>query len=103
MPKSLVLGNGTVLVGLDFYGQVKDFYYDYVGLENHMSERSINRVGVWVDGEFRWISGAGWEISIDYQKETMASKILAKNTEIGIELELTDIVYNEKSIFLRRV
>jgi hypothetical protein len=52
MAKSLVLGNGSLTVGFDRFGQVKDCYFDYVGLENQMGEESVNRIGVWVDNEF---------------------------------------------------
>lgn len=103
MAKSLVLGNGSLTVGLDQFGQVKDCYFDYVGLENQMGEESVNRIGVWVDGMFSWISDKSWNISIDYQHETLVSDIVATNLELGIELHLSDAVYNENNIFIRHI
>lgn len=103
MAKSLVLGNGSLTVGLDEWGQVKDCYYDYVGLENHMAEESVNRVGVWVDGQFSWISDGSWIISIDYKEETLIGNIVARNDRLGIELQFEDGVYNETNIFIRHV
>ncbi len=103
MAKSLVLGNGSLTVGLDQFGQVKDCYYDYVGLENHMGEESVNRIGVWVDGAFSWISDGKWNISIDYEDETLVSHIIAVNSELSIELHFSDAVYNEKNVFVRHI
>lgn len=103
MPKSLVLGNGKILVGYDNHGQVNDFYYDYVGHDNHMTEESVNRVGVWVDGKMSWFSSGEWDIEICYHDESLTSSIIAKNADIQIEIEFQDCVYNEENIFLRRV
>lgn len=103
MAKSLVLGNGSLTVGLDMFGQVKDCYFDYVGLENHMGEESVNRIGLWVDGAFSWISDGTWNISIDYETETLVSNIVASNPTLALELTFNDAVYNEKNIFVRHV
>src|SRR5690349_11296482 len=103
MAKSLVLGNGSLTVGYDQFGQVKDCYYDYVGLENQMGEESVNRIGVWVDGAFSWLSDGGWSVSINYQSETLISDIVAQNDSLGILLTFTDAVYNETSIFVRHI
>lgn len=102
MPKSLVLGNGSILVSLDFRGQVRDFYFPFVGLENQ-SEGCLHRIGFWVDGEFSWLDNPEWQISIDYQKEALASKITALNERLRIEANFLDAVYNEKNIFIRSV
>ncbi len=101
MAKSLVLGNGSLTVGFDFYGQVKDCYFDYVGQENHLSEDSINRIGVWVDGAFSWFADGSWDISVNYRKETLIGDIVAKNRNLELEIHITDCVYNESNIFIR--
>jgi len=36
MPKSAVLGNGSTLICFDRNGLVKDVYFHYPGLENHV-------------------------------------------------------------------
>ena len=103
MPKSLLLGNGSFLVGYDSYGQVKDFYYEYVGLDNQLTEEALNRVGVWVDGRFKWLSDPGWKISIDYEDETFTGRVMAFNEELQLSINFTDAVYNETNIYIRRV
>ena len=57
MARAVTLGNGNVLVGLDYQGQVHDFYFPHVGHANHVSGASgsyVHRLGVFVDGELSW-------------------------------------------------
>ncbi len=103
MPKAVVLGNGNILVGLDSFGQVRDFYFPYVGLENHVGGHFVHRIGVWVDGRFRWISDPSWQVKADCDCEAFLGTIVARNESLQIELEFRDIVYNEKNILVRRV
>jgi len=103
MPKALTLGNGKVLICLDKFGQVRDLYFHYAGLENHVSEAMVHKIGVWVDGRLTWIDDGSWEVSVDCEKGTMASSIFAKNASVGLEVNFSDVVYNEKNIFLREV
>jgi len=91
------------LVCFDRFGQVRDFYFPYVGLEDHIGHDYVHKIGVWVDGSISWLSDSGWGIKIDYQKETMASSIFASHGGLGVELQFIDVVYNEKNILLRRV
>ena len=103
MPKHLTLGNGSVLVGLDKNALVKDFYYHYPGLENHVSEGLIHKIGVWSEEKFTWLDDGSWNTIVNSEKGTMASKISAVNEEMGLELLFTDVVYNEKNVFVREV
>lgn len=103
MPRSLVLGNGNILVALDHNAEVRDFYFPYVGLENHVGGHHQHKLGVWVDGRFSWFDDGSWEISIDCGAETLSSVITAKHHALGVEIRLNDIVYNEKNIFLRTI
>ena len=102
MPKLLVLSNGNLLIGLDHRAQVHDLYFPYVGLENQTGGHYIHKLGVWVDNQFRWLDDSRWQVSIDYQTDTMAGLTTATHPDLQISLEMTDVVYNEKDIFLRR-
>jgi len=95
MPRSLSLGNGNILVQFDNFAQVHDFYFPFVGLENHVSGGFVHKIGVWVDNQFSWFESGEWEINIDYRFETLASKVIAKNTRLELEIEFVDLVYNE--------
>jgi len=103
MPKPLVLGNGNILVCLNKWGQIQDFYFPFIGHENQSGDVNDYRTGIMVDGIFSWISDEGWEIKIAYQPDTLVSDITAKNTRLGIELVFSDTVYNEDNIFLRHI
>lgn len=103
MAKTLTLANGNMLICYDRFGQVYELYYPYIGLENHLAGHYVHRIGVFVDGGMHWLDDQSWEISIDYQPETMASSITATNNELRLQLYFNDVVYNEKTIFIRRV
>src|SRR3989344_3839550 len=101
MPRSLVLGNGNVLIGFDRYGRVRDFHFPHVGLENQTAD-CIHRIGIWVDGAYSWV-GEGWDVRTNYDGETLVSRIDAENRELNVVLHFRDAVYNEDNVFIRRV
>lgn len=103
MPRAIVLGNGESLVCLDRRGLLRDFYFHYVGLENHVGGRCLHRIGVMVDNTFSWLIDGGWIFSVNYKRDSLVSDIKAVNESLEIELNFEDCVYNEKSIFIRRV
>lgn len=103
MPKALTLGNGNILVGLDHVGQVRDFYFPYIGLENQVGGHFVHRVGVYVDGTLAWLDDSSWEVVVSSEKESLTGVVRAENRTLGVSLETSDVVYNERNIFLRRV
>lgn len=103
MARSLVLGNGNMLVCYDEWGQVRDMHFPFVGLENHVGEKLMHRIGVHVDGKMYWLSDGGFTIAIDYEPNTFVAGVSAKHDVLGIELRFSDIVYNEHDIFVRHI
>lgn len=102
MSTALYLGNGKLLVGLQSSGQIKDFYFPYPGLENHVAKDMEHKIGVFADGKFSWF-GDSWDIKVSLEEKTMAGQVFAKNSELNVEIVFEDVVYNEKNIFLRKV
>jgi len=102
MARALTLGNGTILVCLDDFGFVRDFYFPYVGLENHVAGQK-HRIGVSVDGTFTWLDDGHWKITIGYKPETMVGYLVCKNEGLALSLVMEDVVYNETNVFLRQV
>jgi len=98
----MVLGNGNTLVCLDKFGQVNDFYFPYAGEENHIGSNQLHKIGIFVDGRVSWIDDGEWQVHINYDDNSMISKVMAENSNIKIKLESNDVVYNEKNIFLRK-
>ena len=83
MSKPIALGNGNLLICLDNFGRVKDFYYHYAGLENHVGEEMVHKIGIWVDNRLSWLDEPTWHIDVGSESETMASNIVAKNSSLG--------------------
>lgn len=103
MARSLALGNGQMLVCLDMFGQVRDLYFPYVGLENHVGNGHVHKIGVYAEGRINWLDNGEWSVEVGTEKETLVSEIKARNDAIGIELMFSDVVYNEKPIWIRKI
>jgi GH15 family glucan-1,4-alpha-glucosidase len=99
----MVLGNGNTAICLDKFGQVRDFYFPYVGQENHIGPNQMHKIGVFVDGKIHWIDNGEWNIDIKFERNSMVSKMEALNERAKISILSTDVVYNEKNIFLRKI
>jgi len=104
MARPLVLSNGELHVGINKFGLVHDFYFPYVGLENHAAGKSLrHRIGVWADGKVSWLDEPGWEFSFRYFHRALMGHTTARNDEIGILLEFDDVVDANISAFMRNV
>ena len=103
MSKALTLGNGSLLVNLGPRAEVRDLYFPYVGLENHIGGHLAHSLGVFADGRLSWLSDPEWEIIVDSEDDVLAGKIRATSAALGVSLLFTDLVYNESNIFLRKV
>lgn len=104
MGRPVVLSNGQLFVGLDESALVHDFYYPYVGLENLTNARnSQHKIGVWADGNFSWIDQGDWQISMDFEDDSLVSRIKLSSASMAISLLLQDFVDSEQNVFIRRV
>ena len=104
MSRPIFLGNGSLLVGLDKSGMVHDFYYPYVGLEDHVNARLMHhKIGVWVDGNFSWLDDGSWQTTLDYEEDAMVSTIKAVSNSLNIALEFHDFVDSEYNVFCRNI
>lgn len=105
MARALTIGNGNILVGLDYRGQVRDFYYPMVGQNNHVSGASgnyVHRIGVYVDDQLYWLDDPSWEVELGRPESGMTGGFVATH-ESGLVLKSDDEVHNEHNIFLRRI
>lgn len=104
MARPIVLSNGELHVGINKFALVHDFYYPYVGLENHAAGKSLrHRVGVWVDGEITWLDDGNWTFEFSYPHEALIGHIVAKHHGLGIMIEFDDAVDAEFSAFVRNI
>jgi len=105
MARSITLGNGNILVGLDYRGQVRDFYFPYVGHNNHVSGASgsfVHRIGVYADGEMSWLEGSEWSVIVGDDTTSLVGSLTAKHERLGLLLTSIDAVHNEANVFLRQ-
>lgn len=104
MGRPVVLSNGQLFVGLDESGLVHDFFYPYVGLENLTTARSTqHKIGVWVDGQFSWTDGGGWEIKLDFELDALISDITLTNKTLQVTLHLKDYIDHEYNALIRHI
>lgn len=105
MARPIVLSNGELHVGLNKYGLVHDFYYPYVGFENHAAGSNLrHKVGVFVDGAMSWLDDKDqWTFQFRYPHTALIGHILAKNEALGIILEFDDCVDADMSVFMRNI
>jgi GH15 family glucan-1,4-alpha-glucosidase len=105
MARPIVLSNGELHVGINKYGLVHDFYYPYVGLENHAAGKSLrHRVGVWIDGQISWLDeDSGWEFRFRLPHQALIGHTIAKNERLGVLLEFDDFVDSHMSAFMRNI
>jgi len=104
MARSVILGNSGLTVGLNEKGLVHDFYYPYVGLENLTTARmQPHHIGLWVNGEFSWISDDSWDRVVDFEDTALVSKISMENKNLGVKLQFLDFVDCSNDIFARKV
>ncbi|HSX28742.1 MAG TPA: glycoside hydrolase family 15 protein [Candidatus Saccharimonadales bacterium] len=104
MPRPLILSNGSMAVGINNFGLVHDFYYPYVGLENHATSKVLrHRIGVWVDGDFSWLDDGSWVFEHVYEKDTLIGNSSAAHAHLGVRLEFRDCVDVDMNVLLREI
>ncbi|MCL2280777.1 glycoside hydrolase family 15 protein [Candidatus Saccharibacteria bacterium] len=104
MARPIILSNGEMAIGLNQFGMVHDFYYPYVGLENHSSERaSRHRIGLFIEGAIHWLSDGTWRIKQQYIPGRLIGKTVATNEWLGFAIEFQDFVDPELNVFARNI
>jgi oligosaccharide amylase len=104
MARAVTIGNGSLLVGLDYRGQLRDLYYPHVGEANHVSGASgnfVHRIGVFCDGEMSWLDSDEWVIEIGSDEDTSIGNMIATHARLEVRLTSRDAVHNEQNVFLR--
>lgn len=104
MGRPIVLSNGELHVGINNFGLVHDFYFPYVGLENHAAgEHLRHRVGVWINGTLSWLDDGDWQLSFTYPHHSLIGHTSAKNDRLGVIVEFDDAVDADVSVFMRNI
>jgi GH15 family glucan-1,4-alpha-glucosidase len=102
MPRSLVLGNGSLLATFDEHLQMRDFYFPYVGEEDHTTYGKFHRVGFLAEGKgFSWVNDGSWKISVGYADSSLVSSSSLISEKLQLEIISEDFVDPVKNILVR--
>jgi glucoamylase len=101
MPRDLVIGNGSLLIGFDSQYRLADFYFPHVGMENHAASRF--RFGVWADGALKWVEDAPWRRQLTYLRDTLVTDVTCENAEMGLRLRCHDTVDVDRNVYVRKI
>lgn len=99
MPRDIPIGNGCLLIAFDRNAQLREFYFPYVGEENHVGN-GIFRFGIWCDGVFSW-TDSNWSVIQEYLDNSLATNVIMLNKSMNIRLAMHDIVDFHENIYLR--
>ena len=104
MGRPVILGNGSLTVGLNESGLVHDFYYPYVGLDNLTTARSMDhKLGIFVDDKFSWLDDGSWQIEVNFENDALVSRVTFQNDGLQLRLECSDFVDHEFNLFARQI
>jgi GH15 family glucan-1,4-alpha-glucosidase len=59
-------------------------------------------MGVWVDGNFRWLSDVEWKRQLDYDHETLTSNVQLHHPDLGVTIHVNDAVDFHENLLVRR-
>ena len=104
MARPIVLSNGRMHVGINDFGLVHDFYFPYVGLENHTIGPGLrHRIGLYIDGAFSWLDDGSWQFEFSLPHDALIGHTIARNSDLQIILEFDDSVDSELDAFMRNI
>lgn len=101
MPRDIPIGNGSLLVAFDASYQLRDLYWPHVGQENHAGGHPF-RLGVWADGDFRWMDDGGWERDLRYAEGTLITDVTLIHLDLQVQLRVVDAVDFHENLLVRR-
>lgn len=101
MPRDLVVGNGSLLIGFDSQYRMADVYFPHVGMENHAASRF--RFGVWADEALHWTEDSPWRRKLLYLRDTLVTDVTLENPDIGIRIRCHDTVDVDSNVFIRKM
>ena len=102
MPRSIVIGNGNVLVGFDGTYTVRDLYFPRVGDTNQTMGNAC-RTGFFIDGQFAWLDDPAWDRDLEYAKDSLVTNVTMKHPRLGISVRFEDFVDMARDWFIRTI
>lgn len=103
MPRTIVSGNGNLLIAVDKNNMLQDFYFPYVGMENQIAYQHFHRIGVFTDNQFSWFYDKDWEHESKYIPETLVTSSSSKNKKLKLDIQFNDFVYPSEDALVRKI
>jgi GH15 family glucan-1,4-alpha-glucosidase len=102
MPRSLVVGNGSLLATFDESLLLRDVYFPYVGMEDQTTYGHLHRVGVFVkDRGIAWLNDGSWKVTPRYAPETLCGESSLQNDRLGLAMTVRDYVHPVYNVLMR--
>ncbi|MDQ6800862.1 MAG: glycoside hydrolase family 15 protein [Acidobacteriota bacterium] len=102
MPRDLPISNGNLMINFDHDYNIRDVYYPHVGQDNQ-TVGDVSFFGVWCDGKFAWIGNPAWVKTMDYDGDSLVTRVVARSPSFDLEMTINDAVDFDRDLFLRRV
>jgi len=101
MPREIPLTNGRLYINFDSNYSLRDIYFPCCGADNHSSGHR-SRFGIWADGQFKWVDGQ-WNPLINYVEDTLISRVIAENSDLGIRITSTDAIDFAEDVYIKKI
>ena len=83
MPRAIVTGNGNLLACLNKHNLLEDFYFPYVGMEDHIAFEHWHRLGIHDGHHFSWIDEDHWHHETNYLPDSLVTDSSARSASAG--------------------
>lgn len=101
MKREMVLSNGKFFVNIDSNITLRDYYFPYVGMYNHLNSNPVS-MGLWIDDKFNWING-DWKIKFSYKDKKLIGLIEAYHPDNLVKLNLTLGIHKYLNILMYKI
>src|SRR5436190_8241561 len=102
MPRDLPISNGNLMINFDREYNIRDVYWPHVGQDNQ-TVGDISFFGVWCDGKFAWIGDPAWIKTLEYEPDTLVTRVVARAPSLDLEMLINDTVDFDRDLFVRRI
>lgn len=102
MPRDLPISNGNLMINFDQDYNIRDVYYPHVGQDNQ-TVGDISQFGVWCDGKFAWMASPMWQKTLEYDDDTLVTRVHAVAAEMDLEMTIRDTIDFDRDVFVRCV
>jgi GH15 family glucan-1,4-alpha-glucosidase len=90
------------MINFDHEYNIRDVYYPHVGQDNQ-TVGDVSFFGVWCDGKFAWIGNPAWIKTLDYDGDSLVTRVVARSPSFDLEMTINDTVDFDRDLFLRKV